>query len=136
MRAASGLSIAVFFLVASLVQPEEWSRFRGPNGQGISTAIGSRPHRKSGSHVRRRPHLAGRAARRAALPLAFTRFRLPWRWDGKPATIASRATDETGYVQPTREELIAARGTNSGYHFNGIKLWNISADGSVANADV
>ena len=36
MRAASGLPIAVFFLVASLVQPEEWSRFRGPNGQGIS----------------------------------------------------------------------------------------------------
>jgi sulfane dehydrogenase subunit SoxC len=68
--------------------------------------------------------------------LAFTRFRLPWRWDGKPAAIASRATDETGYVQPTREELIAARGTNSGYHFNGIKIWKISADGSVTNADV
>ncbi|MEX2262969.1 MAG: sulfite dehydrogenase [Bryobacteraceae bacterium] len=68
--------------------------------------------------------------------LAFTRFRLPWRWDGKPATIASRATDETGYVQPTREELIAARGTNSGYHFNGIKLWKISAEGMVTNADV
>jgi sulfane dehydrogenase subunit SoxC len=68
--------------------------------------------------------------------LAFTRFRLPWRWNGKPATIASRATDETGYVQPTREELIAARGTNSGYHFNGIKLWKIAADGSVSNADV
>jgi sulfane dehydrogenase subunit SoxC len=70
------------------------------------------------------------------LRLAFTRFRLPWRWDGKPATFASRATDETGYVQPTREELIAARGTNSGYHFNGIKLWKISADGTVSNADV
>lgn len=69
------------------------------------------------------------------LRLAFTRFRLPWRWDGKPATIASRATDETGYVQPTREELIAARGTNSGYHFNGIKLWKVAADGSVTSAD-
>ena len=69
------------------------------------------------------------------LRLAFTRFRLPWRWDGKPAMIASRATDETGYVQPTREELVAVRGTNSGYHFNGIKLWKISADGSVTNAD-
>jgi sulfane dehydrogenase subunit SoxC len=68
--------------------------------------------------------------------MAFTRFRLPWRWDGRPTTIASRAIDETGYVQPTREELIAARGTNSGYHFNGIKLWKIAADGSVTNADV
>ncbi len=67
--------------------------------------------------------------------MAFTRFKMPWRWDGKPAMIASRATDESGYVQPTREDLIAARGTNSGYHFNGIKLWKIAADGSVTNAD-
>jgi sulfane dehydrogenase subunit SoxC len=66
---------------------------------------------------------------------AFTRFRLPWRWDGKPAAIASRATDQSGYMQPTREELIAARGTNSGYHFNGIKVWKVAADGSVMNAD-
>jgi sulfane dehydrogenase subunit SoxC len=67
--------------------------------------------------------------------MAFTRFRLPWRWDGKPVTIASRATDESGYVQPTREQLIAARGTNSGYHFNGMKWWRVSADGSVSNVD-
>lgn len=70
------------------------------------------------------------------LRMAFTRFRLPWRWDGKPAAIASRSTDESGYVQPTREELVAARGTNSIYHFNGIKLWKVAADGSVTNADV
>ena len=67
--------------------------------------------------------------------LAFTRFRLPWRWDGKPATVASRATDETGYVQPTREQLIAVRGTNSGYHFNGIKLWQVDRDGTVTNVE-
>jgi sulfane dehydrogenase subunit SoxC len=67
--------------------------------------------------------------------MAFTRFRLPFRWDGKSATIASRATDESGYVQPTKDELIAVRGMNSGYHFNGIKYWKISAEGSVTNAD-
>ncbi len=67
------------------------------------------------------------------LRLAFTRFRMPWRWDGRAAAIASRCTDESGYVQPTRAELIEARGTNSGYHFNGIKLWKISPDGSVTN---
>ncbi len=67
------------------------------------------------------------------LRIAFTRFRLPWRWNGEPVTIASRATDETGYVQPTRNELIAVRGTHSGYHFNGIKLWRVEADGSVTN---
>ncbi len=69
------------------------------------------------------------------LPMAFTRFRLPWRWDGKEAVIASRSTDESGYVQPAREELIAVRGRNSGYHFNGIKLWKVAGDGSVSNAE-
>ncbi|MGY3074826.1 hypothetical protein ACVWZZ_001197 [Bradyrhizobium sp. LM6.10] len=29
------------------------------------------------------------------LTRALTRFRLPWRWDGKPAVIQSRAIDET-----------------------------------------
>src|SRR6187455_332227 len=57
------------------------------------------------------------------LPIALTRFRLPWRFDGQGARIASRAIDETGYVQPSREALIAARGTNSTYHYNGIKFW-------------
>jgi sulfane dehydrogenase subunit SoxC len=67
------------------------------------------------------------------LPIALTRFRLPWRFDGREAVIASRSIDETGYVQPTREALIAVRGTNSAYHFNGIKLWKVGADGTVTN---
>jgi sulfane dehydrogenase subunit SoxC len=70
------------------------------------------------------------------LPNAFTRFRLTWRFDGREAVIASRATDETGYAQPSREELIAVRGTNSGYHFNGMKFWKVHADGTVTNAEV
>ena len=69
------------------------------------------------------------------LPIAFTRFRLPWRFAGREAVIASRATDESGYAQPTREALIAVRGVNSGYHFNGIKLWRVQADGTVSNVD-
>jgi sulfane dehydrogenase subunit SoxC len=69
------------------------------------------------------------------LPMAFTRFRLPWRWDGREAVIASRSTDESGYMQPAREELIAVRGRNSGYHFNGIKKWKVAVDGSVANVE-
>ena len=70
------------------------------------------------------------------LPIAFTRFRLPWRFDGREAVIASCATDETGYVQPSREALIAVRGTNSGYHFNGMKFWKVHADGTVTNVEV
>jgi sulfane dehydrogenase subunit SoxC len=69
------------------------------------------------------------------LPIALTRFRLPWRFDGREAVIASRAIDESGYVQPTREALIAVRGTNSGYHFNGIKFWRVQADGTVTNVE-
>src|SRR5579864_4447694 len=65
------------------------------------------------------------------LAMAFTRFRLPWRWDGREATVQSRATDETGYVQPSHEALAAVRGTNSEYHNNAIRPWKVMADGSV-----
>ena len=65
---------------------------------------------------------------------ALTRFRLPWRWNGEPTVIQSRATDETGYVQPTLAELIAVRGEDFYYHNNAIWPWRISADGEVSNA--
>ncbi|HSU68257.1 MAG TPA: sulfite dehydrogenase [Tepidisphaeraceae bacterium] len=68
------------------------------------------------------------------LPMAFTRFRYPWQWDGSQADLQSRCTDESGYVQPTRAALIEARGANSIYHCNAIKSWKVAADGSVTNA--
>ncbi|MBR0709216.1 sulfite dehydrogenase [Bradyrhizobium liaoningense] len=68
------------------------------------------------------------------LTRALTRFRLPWRWDSKPAVIQSRAIDETGYVQPTLAELLAVRGENYFYHNNAIWPWRIAADGEVTNA--
>ena len=44
----------------------------------------------------------------------------------------SRAVDETGYIQPTRDVLIAARGVSSvGYHINPITGWRIRSDGTV-----
>ena len=66
-------------------------------------------------------------------PIAWTRFRLPWQWDGQAAQLQSRAIDETGYVQPTRAQLVEARGVNSFYHFNGIQTWAIAADGEVTH---
>ena len=69
------------------------------------------------------------------LPLALTRFRFEWRFEGQSVVIASRAVDETGYVQPTRAALIAVRGMNSTYHYNGIKPWRIRADGTVINVE-
>ncbi|HEY7036087.1 MAG TPA: sulfite dehydrogenase, partial [Thermomicrobiales bacterium] len=41
------------------------------------------------------------ALQEPVLPMAWTRFRFPWHWDGAPARLQSRAVDETGYVQPT-----------------------------------
>jgi sulfane dehydrogenase subunit SoxC len=70
------------------------------------------------------------------LPVALTRFRLPWRFEGREAVIASRAVDESGYIQPTREALIAVRGVNSIYHYNGIKFWRVAGDGTVTNGNV
>lgn len=68
------------------------------------------------------------------LPKAFTRFRLPWRWDGGRAVLQSRAYDEQGYRQPTVADLISARGANSAYHNNGVKAWQVAPDGWVSNA--
>lgn len=68
------------------------------------------------------------------LSKCLTRFRLPWTWDGAPAALRSRATDETGYVQPSREALIEVRGVNSQYHFNAVQNWRVAASGEVSNA--
>jgi sulfane dehydrogenase subunit SoxC len=68
------------------------------------------------------------------LSKCLTRFRLPWRWPGAPAALSSRATDETGYVQPSRAELLAQRDARSYYHYNGVQTWSVAEDGSVSNA--
>jgi sulfane dehydrogenase subunit SoxC len=67
------------------------------------------------------------------LRFAHARFRLDWRWDGRPVVLQSRCTDETGYVQPTLAELAKVRGLNSFYHNNAIQGWKVVADGSVHN---
>jgi len=65
------------------------------------------------------------------LPLAHARFRLPWRWDGKPAVLMSRAVDETGATQPTLAEFRAKRGAGTDYHFSYIRAWVVEPDGQV-----
>ena len=67
------------------------------------------------------------------LDKAVTRFSLPWRWDGSPAILQSRAIDETGNIQPTRAALLAARGANYFYHYNAIQSWRVAANGGVTN---
>ena len=69
------------------------------------------------------------------LDKCLTRFRLRWKWDGRPTSIASRAVDSTGYVQPTVEEIKKVRAiTGFVQHHNGIFPWSIDAAGEVKNA--
>ena len=67
------------------------------------------------------------------LPKCLTRFRAPWRWTGQPAILTSRATDETGFVQPGRDELLKERDARSYYHYNGMQHWRVAEDGAVTN---
>ena len=68
------------------------------------------------------------------LPIAFTRFRLGWKWAGGEAVLQSRCTDDHGDTQPVLADLVNARGDHWNYHFNPIQSWKVSADGSVQNA--
>jgi sulfane dehydrogenase subunit SoxC len=83
------------------------------------------------------------ALQNPVLPKAFTRFRLPWRWDGGPVVLQSRAWDEGGNVQPTRAEIISRRGQTAkpvtnplgfpSQHYNGPTSWAVDATGEVRN---
>ncbi len=68
------------------------------------------------------------------LPICLTRFRLPWRWDGGPATLQSRATDDSGRVQPSHDALLAERGPAAYYHYNAVHAWRVAPSGEVTNA--
>ena len=74
------------------------------------------------------------ALQEPVLPKCLTRFRFPWRWDGGPALLASRATDETGVTQPSRQALLEQRDVRSYYHYNAIQTWRVAAGGAVSNA--
>lgn len=79
---------------------------------------------------------AGRTWMQAALqgpslPMAHTRFQLPWKWDGRATTLMSRAYDETGYVQPPVETFRKIRGRGTDFHFNAVRSWRIENDGRV-----
>jgi len=71
------------------------------------------------------------ALQEPVLPVCLTRFRAPWTWTGGTAALLSRATDETGAVQPTRAALVAERGPNFLYHYNAIQAWQVGPDGAI-----
>jgi sulfane dehydrogenase subunit SoxC len=80
------------------------------------------------------------ALQEPVLSKALTRFRMPWRWDGSPVTLQSRAWDEAGNYQPTRPEILAERGQPRSNppvtafamtHMNTITSWAIDAKGEA-----
>jgi sulfane dehydrogenase subunit SoxC len=82
------------------------------------------------------------ALQQPVLSKAFTRFRMAWKWDGGPVVLQSRATDEAGNVQPSREAFIAERGPPRGTpnvaaftmeHCNAITSWGIDPKGEVSH---
>ena len=83
------------------------------------------------------------ALQEPVLSMAFTRFRMPWRWNGGPAILQSRAWDEAGNAQPTRAQFVAARGELpsvppllgfANHHFNAVVSWAIDAKGAITHA--
>ena len=71
------------------------------------------------------------ALQEPVLSKCHTAFRTLWNWTGEETLLLSRATDETGYVQPTLQELRRARGIGTYYHFNHIRAWRVLSDGRV-----
>jgi len=71
-----------------------------------------------------------------SLSKSIHRFYHDFDWDGSELFLQSRAIDEAGNVQPTKDELRAARGENSIYHNNSIQTWQIKPDGSAENVEI
>ena len=67
---------------------------------------------------------------------ALTRFYLDTEWNGEDWLLQARAMDETGYVQPTKEQLREVRGLNSIYHNNCIQTWHVKSNGEAENVEV
>ena len=73
------------------------------------------------------------ALQEPVLEKCFTRFRMPWRWDGSRSVLKSRVTDESGYRQPEREELIQKKGRHGFFHYNAIVAWLVDSSGEVTH---
>jgi sulfane dehydrogenase subunit SoxC len=67
------------------------------------------------------------------LSKSFTRFRIPWRWNGGGTVLKSRAIDESGYVQPERRKLILERGRNGYFHYNAQVAWGLDTEGRLSH---
>ena len=85
------------------------------------------------------------------IPLAFTRFRFAWQWNGEEALLQSRCTDDQGDVQPTPDQVTEIWGVDTSAECRNvmgdlcnriprrtvnavITTWKLNRDGTVVNA--
>jgi sulfane dehydrogenase subunit SoxC len=67
---------------------------------------------------------------------ACVRFYYEFDWNGEQLLLQSRAMDDSGYVQPSKDDLRKVRGVNSIYHNNGIQTWALNPNGEVENVEI
>ena len=92
-----------------ITHPSPGLTLKGPGFYEISGLAwsGQRPHparsrcRPTAATAGRRRRCRSRCCRRRSRA-----FAPPWQWNGGPAMLQSRATDETGMVQPTRAQFV------------------------------
>ena len=95
---------SLFMEVKSVITaPSGTQKMQGP---GLTRSRASPGPASAGVRASKSRPTAARPGREAALdgpvlPKALTRFRMPWRWNGGPSELQSRAVDETGAVQPS-----------------------------------
>jgi sulfane dehydrogenase subunit SoxC len=141
----SGKAYQFFFLqeVKSFItQPSPGLALKGPGFYEVSGVAYSANGRISKVMVSADggQSWAQAALQEPVLAKAFTRFRVPWNWNGGPAILQSRAWDEAGNAQPTRALIVAQRGETKttpsvmgfpSQHYNGITSWAIEGNGEV-----
>ena len=124
---AAALALRVAYHAWHVATLRRWLREpsleRLPRGRGVWEDLLAELHR----------YLRRRDADAAEIGRALTRFRAAWQWDGGPAVLQSRATDDTGMVQPTRAAFAAERGLRGVFHYNAIASWQIDEKGEASN---
>jgi len=64
---------------------------------------------------------------------SLTRFSISLDWDGSDIVLQSRALDNKGNAQPTREQWKKQYSPENIYHYNAIQSWKIDSKGVVSN---
>jgi sulfane dehydrogenase subunit SoxC len=47
--------------------------------------------------------------------------------------LQSRSADDSGFVQPSRDALLAERGNRTIFHYNGITSWGVASTGELTH---